>query len=34
MMILGNRGAGTTSLIRSLCEKFKLDEFLLKKQFV
>ena len=33
-MILGNRGAGTTSLIRSLCEKFKLDEFLLKKQFV
>lgn len=33
-MILGNRGAGTTSLIRSLCYKFKLDEFLLKKQFV
>jgi len=26
-MILGHRGAGTTGLIRSLCEKFKLEEF-------
>lgn len=33
-MILGHRGAGTTGLIRSLCEKFKLEEFSLKKEFI
>lgn len=31
---MGDRGAGTSSLIRSLCEKFKLDEFMLKQEFV
>ena len=33
-MILGHRGAGTSTLIRMLCEKFKLDEFELKKQYL
>jgi adenylate/nucleoside-diphosphate kinase len=34
IMILGNRGAGTTTMINMLCEKFKLDDFLLKEKFV
>lgn len=34
IMVLGHRGAGTTTLIRMLCEKFKLDEFELKKEYL
>jgi ABC-type multidrug transport system ATPase subunit len=30
-MVLGHRGAGTTTIIQMLCEKFKLEEFELKK---
>jgi adenylate kinase family enzyme len=31
IMVLGHRGAGTTTIIQMLCEKFKLEEFELKK---
>jgi adenylate/nucleoside-diphosphate kinase len=34
IMIMGNRGAGTSTLIRMLCDKFRLDEFQLKQQFL
>lgn len=34
IMVLGDRGAGTTTLIRSLCEKFKLEELLLKDTYL
>jgi hypothetical protein len=34
IMILGHHGAGTTSLIRLLCEKFKLNDFELKKEYL
>ena len=27
IMIMGHRGAGTSTIIRMLCDKFKLDEF-------
>lgn len=33
-MVLGHRGAGTTTLINMLCEKFKLESFELKKRFL
>lgn len=34
IMVLGHRGAGTTTLMRMLCEKFKLNEFELKKEYL
>lgn len=34
IMVLGHRGAGTTTLIRMICDKFKLEEFELKKNFL
>ena len=33
-MVMGHRGAGTTTIIRMLCEKFKLDEFELKNEYL
>jgi hypothetical protein len=33
-MIMGHRGAGTSTQIRMLCEKFKLNEFELKKNYL
>jgi hypothetical protein len=32
-MVLGHRGAGTSTIISMLCEKFKLDEFNLKTEY-
>ena len=34
IMVVGHRGAGTTTIIQMLCEKFKLDEFELKKAYL
>lgn len=34
IMIMGHRGAGTSTLIRMICEKFKLNEFELKKEYL
>lgn len=34
IMILGQRGAGTTTLIRMMCEKYKLNELELKKEYL
>lgn len=34
IMIIGHRGAGTTTLMQKLCEKFKLEEFELKKEYL
>jgi len=33
-MIMGHRGAGTSTQIRMLCEKFKLSDFELKKNYI
>jgi len=33
IMILGVKGSGVSTQIRMLCEKFKLEEFQLKKEF-
>lgn len=34
IMVMGHRGAGTTTIIRMLCEKFKLEEFELKTEYL
>ena len=34
IMLIGNKGAGVTTQIRMLCDKFKLDEFELQKEFL
>lgn len=34
IMILGHRGAGTSTVIKMLCDKFKLNEFELKKEYL
>lgn len=33
-MILGNKGSGVTTQIRKLCDRFKLEEFELQKEFL
>lgn len=33
-MIIGNRGAGTTTQIQMLCDKFKLESFELQKEYL
>ncbi len=33
-MVMGHRGAGTTTIIRMICEKFKLEEFELKNEYL
>lgn len=33
-MLIGNKGSGVTTQIRMLCDKFKLDEFELQKEFI
>ncbi len=33
-MIMGHRGAYTTTMIRMLCDKYKLEEFELKTEFL
>ena len=32
-MVMGHRGAGTSSLIRMICDKYKLDELVLKQTY-
>lgn len=34
IMIIGNKGSGVTTQIRMLCEKFKLEEFEMQKEFL
>jgi hypothetical protein len=34
IMILGNKGSGVSTQIRMLCEKYKLDEFELQKEYL
>lgn len=34
IMLIGNRGSGVTTQIKMLCDKFKLEEFELQKEFL
>lgn len=34
ILVMGHRGAGTSTIIRMLCEKYKLEEFNLKKEYL